>query len=158
MAEKPEIREIARRSVEVARDRDDLSPAQLRDFTEKPLRAIPDTHAALKPIAWKFWGMWQHLIPSQLGLALRLRDWIERDGLTIEEAREAFDTINRPDRAVRIQFAGTFFSELTGVVGLIVQRRRAAEETEARRTEATEGERARETVRTLAAGMFEGRI
>lgn len=96
---------------------------QLAEFVDKPLRQLPTDWRA--PV-WDFWSFWSHLLPTQLSLATRLRQW-RAGGLTLERMREAFERINRPERAAQFRFAGDLLAALAGeIAGQGVDPERAA--------------------------------
>lgn len=131
-----------------------ITPEQIAEFAEKPLRAIPTPE--IRPVAWEFWASWQHLLPTQLTLAMRLRRWITNDGLTLADVEVAFDRVNKPERAATYRFAADLLNAITGEVAAIIQQRKRDENT-ARQREADEKAKAEaappDVVRKLLAGF-----
>jgi hypothetical protein len=123
--------QIATRT-EGALSRFDLTPEQVQEFTDKPLRAIPI--AELRPLAWQFWAFWENLLGTQRPLAMRLREWVLNDGLTLDDARAAFERVNRPDRAAGYKFASDLLAALAGDVADVIKVRKGKEK-EARQRE-----------------------
>lgn len=93
----------------------------------RALRALPEEYR--KPAAF-FWGLNAHLLPTPLTLVFRLQVWIAKEGLTIDECREAFNALASPERAQNHRFAGDLLADLAAEVARVTGRRRqrAAEE------------------------------
>jgi hypothetical protein len=115
------VTEIERRETNLAQC-GDLTADMIAEFVDKPLRAIPLPE--LRPMAWAFWSEWSHLLPNQITLAMRLRRWVLAEGLTLAEAKKAFDRVNSPAAACELKFAGELLSALTAAVHEIIDRRR----------------------------------
>lgn len=126
------MNEIATTAAAVAR-RAALTAEQIEQATEKPLRLVPV--AEMRIPAWGFWATWSHLLPTQLVIAMRLRRWIEDEGLTLAEAEEAFERVNAPERAARIKYAGELIATLAEQVALVIGRRKGRDEMLTRRTD-----------------------
>src|SRR5688572_16897879 len=75
---------------------------QLAEFVDKPLRQLP---AEWRAPVWDFWCFWSHLLPTQLALVTRLRQW-HATGLTLDHMLRAFQKLNEPERAADFRFAG----------------------------------------------------
>jgi hypothetical protein len=104
---------------------------QVAEFVEKPLRMIP--HEFRLP-AWKFWAHYAHLLPNQIALAMRLRDWIE-GGLTLEDALVAFRFLTTPEESAEAWHAGRLLSNLARVVAELMHRREVLSRSSVRRVE-----------------------
>lgn len=102
---------------------------------EKPLSLLP---ADWRGPVWGFWAKWASLLRSQLDLAATLREWIAEDGLTLDEAQEAFRAVCRPERRAAVQFPGQVVGELAKEVARLVAARKAREERERRQREEQE--------------------
>ena len=85
-----------------------MTTDQLARCVEQPLSQLPLEWRA--PV-WDFWCFWSHLLPTQLALATRLRQWRD-EGITLEEVRDAFRTINQPGHAHKCRYAGDLLAEL----------------------------------------------
>lgn len=119
-------REIAQRNAAGG-----LTPAQIAEFVDKPLRQLP---AEWRVHVWDFWAFWSHLFPNQLPIATRLRHWID-DGLTLDDARKIFDKLTRASRASEIEFPGTLLSALAAEVEAVFGRIRMREQMRRRQEE-----------------------
>lgn len=107
-----------------------LSAEQLADFVNKPLRQVP---AEWRPVVWDFWSQWEHLLPTQLALASRLRHWISELGLTLDDAKRAFAAVNNPERMAGIRFASDLLAALATEAAAIVKDRKRAQHQRERR-------------------------
>lgn len=89
-----------------------------------------------KPAAY-FWGFYQHLLPSPTPLVMRMQVWIEKQTLSIDEARLLFNALVEPEREATYKFASDLLTDLAKTVAEIVRRRKQIEELEHRRKEQT---------------------
>ena len=90
--------------------------------TQTPLQLIPQ---AWRLEAWQFWAMWQHVMPNQIPLAMRIRAWIKDHDITFDELQQIFAVINRPAIAAGIRFPGDLFGELSKRVSEIIAKRQS---------------------------------
>lgn len=113
-----------------------LTPDDVARYVEKPLFMIP---ADWRIPAWRFWAHFAHLLPNQLALCMRLRDWIESDGLTFQEAVRAFDYLVTPEESAKFKFAGELLAALANTVVLTMANRKRAERARAMRSDQDPG-------------------
>lgn len=90
----------------------------------KPLRLLP---ADWRMATWRFWAHWSNLLPNQIALAVRLRDWAETEGLRLSEAQLVFDHLTNPANETDLDTQGKFFAKMSQLVLRVTSRRRAAE-------------------------------
>lgn len=108
----------------------ELTLDRIKEFVDKPLRQLP---AEWRPVVWDFWSGWSHLLPTQLPLCSQLRHWITDYGLTLEEARDAFRTLNHPETMAKMRFASDLLSHLADIIAIQARARRKREEQAKRR-------------------------
>lgn len=101
--------------------------ATIERAVEKPFSLLPPEW---RGPAWGFWAKWASLLRSQLDLAASLREWITEEGLTLEEAEQAFRLMCRPECRAAIQFPGQVIGKLAELVSIQVAARRTRERRE----------------------------
>lgn len=85
-----------------------ITADQLAEFAKSPLRQLPPEWRV--PV-WDFWSFWSHLLPTQLPLATRLRQWRDA-GVTLDEVIAAFRRINTAENAEKCRFPGDLLADL----------------------------------------------
>lgn len=107
-----------------------MTTDEVREAVSKPLRILPPDW---RLPAWRFWAHWSHLLPNQLALAVRLRDWGESAGLRLPEAERVFAFLTDPANESDLDTPGKFFARLSQLVVRATAARRAAERAAAAR-------------------------
>lgn len=87
----------------------ELSDEQIEEFIKKPLRQLPK-HWRL--VVWDFWAFFSLIMPNQLPLCVQIRHWMDRDRLTLEELKRAFDKLRRVSACGEFQFGSQVLSAL----------------------------------------------
>jgi hypothetical protein len=104
--------------------------------TETALATLPAEFQ--KPVGW-FYGFFREGLKGSASLAMRIRYWIESEGLTLDEAKQAMKALMTPARAGEITYGGNqLLAVLAQEVGTIVAERNRRVAAEERRREAAE--------------------
>jgi len=69
-----------------------LTFEQAQQFIKEPLLQLPP---GARLMTWDFWSYFSDVLTSQLGLASRIRFWINHDDLTLDELQAAFNLLRR---------------------------------------------------------------
>ncbi len=112
-----------------------LTREEVIEAVAKPLRMLPPDW---RIPAWEFWAGWSHILPDQLALSARLRRWHEDGGLTLDDVRSIFASLNTPEAMARFQFAGQLLAELARLVHVCLDRRQKLQAMLAARRESAE--------------------
>lgn len=92
-------------------------------------KAVDDPFVLLPPEwripAWRFWAHYSLLLPNQLALAVSLRDWIDRDGLTLDDAATAMRHCATAEETAKVKYPGDVIARLAGVVAHLIDRRKS---------------------------------
>ena len=101
-----------------------LTADDVAGVVEKPLRLLPPSWRI--PV-WRFWAHYSTLIPNQLPLCMRLRDWIESDGLTLGELLLVFSKMTTAEGSAQCRYPGDVLAELARLVAVATYRRKLDE-------------------------------
>lgn len=109
---------------------EELAPAAAGKVDVRPLKLAPKGYR--RAVGW-FWMLNQHLLPTPLPLAVRVKRWAEHDGLTPAELAEVFGDLTTPAAMAGHRFPGDLMADLAGRVESVIQRRKSREAAAARR-------------------------
>lgn len=111
-----------------------LVMANYKALVKKPLLALPE---ACRPDALVLWTMHRHLVgmESAMAISAAVSVWIQRNGLSEEDASDAMRALVSPERMGGFKFASDLMTALAAEVTERIRRRRTEREQEERRRE-----------------------
>ena len=111
-----------------------------------PLKQLPEDWRGSVSF---FYAAYSDLLKSPLGLVTRLRYFIETDGLTLEEMKIVLKWAIQPEQQARFEYVGQLLAGIARKVSEVVERRKQAEKTRARRDQTEQDRTNRDTVTKL---------
>lgn len=105
---------------------------------DRSLDALSHLPEGVQKSARFFYGFYSETLKGTYAIANRLRWWMQEDGLTANEARDAMRELMRPERAAEIDTSPKAIAALSAEVAKILRDRREREATERRRKVAEE--------------------
>lgn len=95
-----------------------------------PLRQLP---AELVEPAGRFVAFWSESLKGNTALVARLLWWINEEGLTHAEAKEAMRRLMTPEQAAKLEYSGKVLAALAEIVEMLLKDRRKKEAMERRK-------------------------
>ncbi len=149
------MNQLPAKTKEVA-EKQEFTREQVKKFIEEPLSMIPEKY---RGITFGFWAKWSDILKTQLSLASRLREWIERYDLTPEDIQKVYDKINAPDLAGRFRYSGDLMGSIAYYVAEVISSKKIVQEQEERRKkpdEKSSGPEIREQLKKLSDASHAG--
>lgn len=98
--------------------------------------AQPKSPLSLLPPEWsiltaKFAAFWSDYLKGELGIASRAVEWIEQEGMTLQDFETATRRLKRPEITAKITHYGELFAMLGQEVAAVIKARKDCEKNQA---------------------------